>query len=451
MNEEIKENKMGVMPMNRLIINMSVPMMISMLVQALYNVVDSIFVAMIDEKALTAVSMAFPIQGLIIAVAAGTGVGVNAILSRALGAKNNEKADKTAENGIFLAVASYVVFLLIGIFAVKPFYMSQTDDMEIVNYGVKYLTIVCVLSLGVFIQIMFERLLQSTGKTVYTMISQALGAVINIIMDPIMIFGIGFFPKMGVTGAAAATVIGQIAAAAVGFMFNKTKNKEIHINMIGFRPDTGMIKEIYEIGVPSMVMQAIGSVMVYGMNRILITFNSTAVAVFGVYFKLQSFVFMPVFGLNNGMIPILAYNLGAHKRERFMQGVKLSVIYAVIIMTAGTVLFELLPGPMLKMFSASDDMLKMGEPALRILCMSFIMAAIGISCSTVFQAVGKAVYSMIVSIARQIVVLLPAAYVLSKTGVVNNVWFAFPIAEVVSMIVSIIFFLKTKREIINKI
>lgn len=451
MNETVKENKMGTMPMNRLIINMSVPMMISMLVQALYNVVDSIFVAMIDEKALTAVSMAFPVQSLIIAVAAGTGVGVNAILSRALGAKDMNKVDKTAENGLLLAILSYVVFLMIGLFAVIPFYRSQTDDTAIISYGTQYLTIVCTFSFGVFIQIMFERLLQSTGKTMYTMCTQVLGAVINIILDPMMIFGIGPFPKMGASGAAAATVIGQITAAVLGFIFNKTKNKELHISVKGFRPDIRMIKEIYGIGIPSMVMQAIGSVMVYGINRILFAFGSTAVAVFGVYFKLQSFVFMPVFGLNNGMIPILAFNYGANKRERFMHGVKLSVIYAVVIMAAGTVAFQFLSGPMLKMFSASDEMLRMGIPALRIISTSFVLAAIGISCSTVFQAVGKAVYSMIVSIARQIVVLLPVAFILARTGNVNSVWFAFPIAEVVSMIVSILFFIKIKREIIDKI
>ncbi len=447
----MEENKMGTMQMNRLIINMSVPMMVSMLVQALYNVVDSVFVAMINEKALTAVSMAFPIQGLIIAVAAGTGVGINAILSKALGAKQYEKADKTAENGIFLAIVSYTVFLMIGLFGVGPFYRSQTTDPEIIAYGEQYLTVICMLSFGVFFQITFERLLQSTGKTIYTMYTQGIGAIINIIMDPVMIFGLLGCPKMGVTGAAAATVLGQITASAIAAVLNKKKNHEIHISLKGFRPDTGMIAHIYSIGIPSIIMQAIGSVMVYGMNRILITFNATAVAVFGVYFKLQSFVFMPVFGLNNGLIPILAFNYGAGHRKRFMEAVKLNMEYAVIIMAAGTAMFQLIPSLMLKMFSASDDMLKMGVPALRIISISFILAAVGISCSTVFQAVGKAVYSMFVSIARQIIVLLPAAYLLSLTGNVGNVWLAFPIAEMVSMIVSVLFYMKTKKQIIDKI
>ena len=450
-DNDIKENKMGTMKMNRLIMDMSVPMMISMLVQALYNIVDSIFVAMINEKALTAVSMAFPIQSLSIAVAAGTGVGINAILSRALGAKQPDKADKAADNGIFLAVISYVLFLLIGLFAVKPFYTSQTDDAEIISYGVQYLTTVCTLSFGVFLQITFERLLQSTGKTIYTMVSQMSGAVINIIMDPVMIFGIGPFPKMGVAGAAAATVIGQIFAAFLGLMFNLRKNKEIKISFKGFKPDGRMIREIYGIGIPSIIMQAIGSVMVYGMDRILIVFNSTAVAVFGVYFKLQSFVFMPVFGLNNGLIPILSYNYGARNRSRFKEAVRLNVSYAVIIMIFGTVMFQLIPGPMLRLFSASDDMMRMGVPALRTISLSFIMAAVGISCGTVFQSVGKAVYSMFVSIARQIVVLLPAAYIISLSGNVSSVWFAFPIAEVVSMAVSLVFYFKTKKGIIDKI
>ena len=311
-----QENKMGVMPVNKLLLSMSLPIMISMLVQALYNIVDSIFVAKISENALTAVSLAFPIQSLMIATATGTGVGVNAILSKSLGEKNFEKANKTAANGVFLAVLSYLLFVVVGIAATVPFYQSQTGDEEILGYGIQYLTIVCVASIGIFAQIIFERLLQSTGKTIYTMITQGTGAVINIILDPILIFGLFGMPEMGVAGAAAATVIGQVIAGIMGCIINEKVNREIKVEWRGFRPDMEIIGGIYKVGIPSIIMQAIGSLMTYGMNLILISFTSTATAVFGVYFKLQSFIFMPVFGLNNGMVPIIAYNYGAGKRNR---------------------------------------------------------------------------------------------------------------------------------------
>lgn len=429
---------------------MSLPIMISMLVQALYNIIDSVFVARINENALTAVSMAFPIQNLMIAVGVGTAVGVNALLARSLGEKDFEKVNKVAENAVFLMILSYLAFLFIGLFLAEPFFRSQTDIEEIVQYGKQYLTVCCCLSLGIFTQLMFERLLQATGKTIYTMFTQGVGAIINIILDPILIFGLFGLPKLGVIGAAVATVIGQTAAGILSIIFNQTKNREVRIRMKGFRPSKGIIAQIYGIGIPSIIMQAIGSVMNYGMNRILISFTSTATAVFGVYFKLQSFVFMPVFGLNNGVIPILAYNYGANNKERVLKTMKHTVAYAVGILMLGLVLFQAFPAQFLQMFDASETMLSIGVPALRIISLSFVLAGVGIACSGVFQALGRAVYSMIVSAARQLVVLLPVAYGLAQLGNVNLVWWAFPIAEVVSVAVSILFMVKIYREVISK-
>ena len=425
--EQMKENKMGTMPVNRLLITMSLPMMASMLVQALYNIVDSIFVSRINENALTAVSLAFPIQTLMVAVGVGTCVGINAVLSRALGEKNQEMVNKTAGNGIVLMAASYVVFLLLGLFATKPFYLSQTADAQILQYGYDYLSLVCCLSFGIFAQFTFERLLQSTGKTFYIMITQGIGAVINIILDPIFIFGLFGVPGMGVRGAAVATVIGQITAGLLAFLINWKKNDEIQVTRETMRPDPQIIGLIYKIGVPSIIMQAIGSVMTYGMNLILISFSSTATAVFGVYFKLQSFIFMPVFGMNNGLVPILAYNYGAGNRERFVDSLKCGIKYAVAIMFAGLVIFQAAPEFLLGLFDASEAMLEIGVPALRTISYGFVLAGFGIVCGTAFQALGSATYSMMVSIARQLVVLLPVAYLLSLTGRVQNVWWSFPI------------------------
>jgi len=447
----MEENKMGVMPVNKLLISMSVPMMMSMLVQALYNIVDSIFVARVSEDALTAVSLAFPLQTLMIALAGGTCVGVNALLSKALGEKDFQKVNKVARNGIFLALLSYLVFLLIGLFVVTPFYYAQTDDVEIVTYGIQYLTVICCCSFGIFGQFIFERLLQSTGKTFYTMITQMTGAVINLILDPILIFGLFGLPRLEAAGAAIATVIGQIAAAVLACIFNVKKNKEIHIDFKGYRPDGSVIGQIYKVGVPSIIMQSIGSIMTFSMNQILITFSTTATAVFGVYFKLQSFVFMPVFGLNNGMVPIIAYNYGARKKDRMMKAYKLSLTFAGVIMLVGTIIFEVIPDKLFVLFDASDHMLSIGVPALRIICLHFVAAAFCIVTGSVFQALGNAVYSMITSICRQLVVLIPAAYLLSLLGDVNYVWFAFLIAEVVSVILNIFFFARIKRKIIDKI
>lgn len=449
--EVARENKMGVMPVNQLLISMSLPMMISMLVQALYNVVDSIFVSRISENALTAVSLAFPIQSLMIAIGAGTGVGINALLSRALGEKDYGKADKAAVNGVFLAVISYLIFLLVGAFAVTPFYLSQTQDAEIIEYGKQYLTIVCCLSFGMYTQFVFERLLQSTGKTFFTMITQGTGAIINIILDPILIFGLFGMPRMGVAGAAVATVIGQIVAGIIAIIINEKKNTEIKLHFKGFKPDGVIIGHIYMVGIPSIIMQAIGSLMTYGMNRILMVFSSTAAAVFGVYFKLQSFIFMPVFGLNNGMVPIIAYNFGAAKKDRLVKTIKLSILYAEAIMAVGFLIFQFFPLQLFAMFDASETMLSIGVPALRIISISFLLAGFAIICSSVFQALGNGIYSMLISIARQLVVLLPVAYLLSRLGNVNYVWWAFPAAELISLTMSVIFLILINKKIISRI
>lgn len=454
MNQEVNvqpENKMGIMPVNKLLISMSLPMMISMLVQAFYNIVDSIFVAKVSEGALTAVSLAFPIQMLIISVGTGTGVGINAVLSRALGEKEFDKANKTSDNAVFLTLLSYLAFLLIGIFGTSTYFKMQTNDPEILNAGISYLSICIICSFGLFAQMTFERLLQSTGKTIYTMITQGTGAIINIILDPIMIFGLFGFPKMGAAGAALATVTGQIIAGTLAIIINLKKNHEIHINMKGFRPDTYIIGHIYAVGVPSIIMLSIGSVMTYGMNRILITFTSTATAVFGVYFKLQSFFFMPLFGMNNGLVPIIAYNYGAGKKDRLVEAIKLSMRYAIIIMILGIIVFQAIPATLLGFFNASETMIEIGIPALRIISISFLFAGFCIICSSVFQALGNGIYSMFVSIVRQLVVLLPVAYLLAKFGGLHLVWWSFPIAEIMSLSLSTIFLYRIYHKVIKYI
>ncbi len=402
----------------------------------------------INENALTAVSLAFPLQSLMIAFGVGTGVGINALLSRALGEKDSEKVNKAAVNGIFLDGVNFVIFLLIGLFATTPFYLSQTGDAEIFSYGKQYLSIVCCCSLGMFTQFVFERLLQSTGKTFYTMLTQGMGALINIILDPIFIFGYFGLPAMGVAGAAIATVIGQTVAGIAAVAVNLKKNTEIKLQFRGFRPDMAIIGEIYKVGVPSIIMQSIGSLMTYGMNQILLAFTSTAATVFGVYFKLQSFVFMPIFGLNNGMVPIVAYNFGARNKERLTRTVKLSMVYAVCLMAAGFLVFQIFPAQLFAMFDASETMLAIGVPALRIISLSFVLAGFGIVSGSVFQALGNGVYSLIVSVARQLLVLLPVAFLLSLTGNLNAVWWAFPIAELVSFGVSVFFLIRIYRGVI---
>lgn len=442
-----KENKMGVMRVKKLIISMSLPMMISMLVQALYNVVDSIFVARISENALTAVTLAFPMQNFMFSIGAGTGVGVNAMLSRALGEKKFDESDLAANNGLFLTFISALVFMFIGLFLSGPFIATQTGNPEIIAYGKQYLGIICVFSYGLYFQMMFERLLQSTGLTLYSMISQIVGAVTNIILDPIMIFGLFGLPALGVRGAALATVIGQSVAATLGLMMNLRVNKEIRFSLKKVLSLHGeMVRKIYAVGVPSILMMSIGSIMTYCMNKILIAFSNTATAVFGVYFKLQSFFFLPVFGLNNGLIPVLAYNYGARRKDRVIEALKFSVTLALAIMAAGTLVMNLFPRELLGLFNASQDMMGIGVPALRIISLHFPVAAAAIIIGSTFQAFAQSIYSLITSIARQLVALIPVAWLLSLTGNVNNVWWAFMISEVVSLTMTLIFFRKLYRE-----
>ncbi len=449
--ENVKENKMGVMPVNKLLVTMSLPMIVSMLVSALYNVVDSIFVAQISENALTAVSLAFPIQNLMIAVATGTGVGVNSLVAKSLGEKNKKNADMYASNGVFLAILSYALFLIIGLTCSKWFFEVQTDIPEILEAGYVYMFICCVLSFGVFGQIVFERLVQATGKTIYSMITQGVGAIINIILDPILIFGYFGLPKMGVAGAAFATVIGQIIACILGIIINEKKNKEIKVDLIKNKPNLHAIEHIYAIGLPSIIMASIGSVMSFIINKILIAFTATAAAVFGVYFKLQSFVFMPVFGLNNGLVPIFSYNYGAQNRTRMMKSLKLATLYSVILMFLGFLGMQFFAKELLLMFKASSSMLQIGIPALRIISLSFVFAGFCITVGSAFQSLGHGFMSMLVSIARQLIVLVPVAYLLSLTGRLELVWWAFPIAEVASLALTIFFFIRLYEKIIKNI
>ena len=445
-----KENKMGVMPVGKLLFTMSLPIMMSMLVQALYNVVDSMFVARVSENALTALSIAFPIQNLMIAVSVGLGVGLNAVVSRALGAKDTKGVNRAATNGIMLMFICGLLFMLGGATLVRPYFEMQTDIEEIVTSGIDYTSIVMMGSMGVFMQILFERLLQSTGRTMLTMFSQGVGAIINIIFDPIFIFGYFGFPKMGVAGAAYATILGQWVAALLGLILNIRKNPEVSISMKGFKPHGATIRLILSIGIPSVVMQSIGSVMTFLMNQILIAFSSTAVAVFGVYFKLQSFVFMPVFGLTNGTVPIVAYNFGARKGDRMKKTIQYSVYAAIVIMICGALIFQSIPDKLLMLFDASDEMLRVGVPALRIISLGFPLAGFGIGAGAVFQALGFSVYSMVISLIRQLVVLIPCAYLISMlTGDVTGVWWAFVVAEVVSLTVSALYLRRVNRDVIQ--
>ena len=440
------ENKMGVQPVGRLLAGMAIPMMISMLVQALYNVVDSVFVSRISENAFNAVGLAFPLQNLMIAVGAGTAVGINALLSRSLGEKKQDMADRAAGTGIFLSLCSAVVFALIGIFLSRPFFMAQAKTVpEIVEMGTAYTRICLGLSVGLFCQFCFERLLQSTGRTMLSMVTQLIGAIINIILDPVFIFGLFGMPKMGVTGAAVATVLGQFVGALLAILLNLKYNPEIRIRLRLIRWDKPVVREIYRVGVPSIVMQSIGSVMTFGMNKILFVFTPTATAVFGAYFKIQSFIFMPVFGLNNGMLPIISYNYGAARMDRVKRTVRLTICTAVCIMTVGFAVFQLAPATLLSLFDASAEMTAIGVPALRIISISFLLAGFCIIAGSVCQAIGNPLYSMMVSICRQLVVLLPAAWLLAQSGRLELVWWSFPIAEIASFTLSAIFLRRTMR------
>lgn len=428
---------MGVEPIGKLLITMSIPMMISMMVQALYNVVDSIFVAMLSEDALTAVSLAFPIQNLMISFGVGTGVSVNSLVSRHLGEKNFRRANAVATHGLRLAAVHYIVFAVLILLCVKPFFAIQTDDPTIVGYGVTYTQIIGILGFGMFAQTMLEKLLQSTGKMVFTMITQIVGAVTNIIMDPILIFGLGPFPAMGVAGAAVATIFGQLLGSGLAVYFNLHDNKEITLSFKENPFSAEIVGSIYNIGIPSIFMSAVGSIMTFGLNKILVAFSSTAVAVFGVYFKLQSFVFMPVFGLNNGVMPIISYNYGAAKPERIMRTIRLALGAAMVILWACFVVFQIFPAQLLLLFSASENMLSIGIPALRIISFNYLIAGVSVISISICQAMRHAPFGLIVSISRQLVVLLPVAYILSRFGNVNLVWWAFPIAEAVSLVMCI--------------
>ena len=449
MNEETpRENRMGTEHIPSLLMKMALPMMLSMLVQALYNVVDSIFVAKISEDALTALSVAFPLQNLMIAFATGLGVGINSLLSRALGEQDREKADAAAGNGLFLELCAALLFVFIGFVLGPAFVRSQTSSAIVADYGITYVRICIGMGAFCFIAIFYERMLQATGKTHLAMIGQLVGALINIIFDPILIFGLLGFPKLGVAGAAIATVFGQFCGAMVSLAIHQKKNREIRITLSGLRPRSFTVRTILSVGIPSIIMGSIGSVMTYCVNRILDAFSSTAVAVFGVYFKLQSFFFMPVFGLNNAMVPLIAYNYGARRPARMKQTIRWAVIYACSIMAVGLLLMQLMPDVFLRLFDASDDMLRIGVPALRTISLAFVGAGYAIVLSSTFQALGKGLYSMFVSIARQLVVLVPVAWLLSRTGQLSAVWWAFPIAELMSALVSTLFFLHLKKTLL---
>ena len=437
------------MPENKLLLNMAVPMIISMLIQACYNIVDSYFVSKLSQDALNAVSLAFPVQNLMIAVAVGTGVGINALLSRSLGQKDFERANRTAMNGLLLEIISGLVFTLLGLTCARLFYTIQTDIPGIISYGTDYLAIVAGCSMGIFLSVACERLVQATGRTVYAMVIQGVGSVINLILDPILIFGLFGFPRLEVAGAAVATVAGQIVGGLVGLYLSLTHNPEIQMSAAGLRPSKEIVGGIYSVGLPSIIMQSIGSVMVFGMNQILIAFTSTATAVFGIYFKLQSFIFMPVFGLNNGMVPIVAYNYGARKPERIVKTVKLAVACAVGIMAVGFALFQLFPNVFLSLFTAEGedpaDLLAIGVPALRIISFHFLVAGISVVSMSVFQALGHGVLSLMVSVVRQLIVLLPTAFLLSRLDGLHAVWWAFPFAELFAVSLCALFLLRVYR------
>lgn len=450
-----KESILGTKPVNGLIVSMSLPIMFSMLVQALYNIVDSIFVAQISENALTAVSLAFPVQNLMIAVAVGTAVGINALLSRNLGEKKHNEANKVANNGLFITIISWAVFAVLGLLLSNVFYKAFTSIDNIIVEGTKYLQICTVFSVGVFVQITMERILQVTGKTVYQMIAQLAGAITNIILDPILIFGLLGAPKMGVAGAAIATVIGQLVGMTIAIIINHFKNHEVRLTVKGcLSPCAKTIKGIYRVGFPSIIMQSIGSIMVFGMNKILIEFTETAVSVFGIYFKLQSFVFMPVFGITNAMVPIIGYNYGARNKKRITQAIKMALIMITGIMILGTIIFQVFPEQLLNMFNPTPALISIGVPALRIISLCFILAGFGITFSCVFQALGDGIASLIVSIVRQLVFILPCAWILAQLFGINAVWLSFVLAEFVSMILALAFFKRTydkKISVIEKI
>ena len=443
---QLNSARMGEMPEGSLLLSMAIPMMLSMLVQALYNVVDSIYVAKVSEDCLSALSLAFPAQNIMIGLGTGTGVGVSTLISRGLGAGDSKRAGRVAGTAIFLSICCWALIALLGLFFGDAFIRSQTSIESIRAYADSYLRIVTAGSLFVYLEISAERFLQSTGQTRLSMWTQMIGAVTNIILDPIFIYGWLGLPAMGTAGAAVATVIGQAVGAFVGFAFQLRRNLELPLSLREIRPHWHIIGDIYRIGFPSILMMCIGSLTNYLMNIILIGFTSTAVAVYGVYFKVQSFFFMPIFGLNNGLIPIVGYNFGARKRERIYRTIRYAVLYATIIMLLGFTAFQLIPGTLLGIFSPSESMLAIGILALRRISLSFLFAGFCIVAGSVCQALDKSMYSFFVSILRQVVVLIPAAWLLSRTGILNNVWWCFPIAEVMSLLASIFFLRRTLKD-----
>lgn len=429
-----KENIMGTMSTKKLLLEMSLPIMVSMLIQALYNIVDSYFVSQINENAFTAVSMAFPIQNIMLGIGVGTGVGIKALLSRSLGEKNYKKLNLAAENALILCFFHGFILFLVGLFVPKIYYESQARSFEIINYGIGYTKIVTMASLGMFFQLSYERILQSTGKTKLSMYAQLIGAVINIILDPILIFGLFGFPALGVNGAAIATVIGQIIGAALGYLLNKKLNPEIQIR--GLHIDFKIINEIYKVGIPSVILITITSLVVYFLNIILGRFSPTAVAALGAYFKIQSFIFMPVFGLNNGMVPIIAYNYGARKKDRVLETIDFSIKIGFLVAIIGLIIFQLFPVMLLKIFNASDQLIKIGVPAIKIISLSFVFVSYNFVINAVFQSLGNGLLALVSSLLRQIVVLLPVALLLSLFGKLEYIWFCFPVSEIVGFIFS---------------
>ena len=445
----LQENKMGVMPIGKLLVNMALPIILSMLVQALYNVVDSIYVSQISESAVAALSLAFPVQNLLIGFAVGIGVGVNSLLSKSLGMRDQEAANRTAGNGMVLMMIASFGFMLFGIFGVRPFFQVQSNVAETVEGGIDYLSICCIFSMGVFMQVLSERLLQSTGRAMLSMVTQGVGAILNIILDPLFIHGWWIIPKMGVAGAAIATVIGQWCAAFLGLYLNEKHNPDVRFGRAYAKLEWRTVKPILTVGIPSVVMNGIGSIMTFGMNQILQGFNETATSVFGIYFKLQSFFFMPLFGINNATISIIAFNYGARKPQRIVKTLKLASCAALSVMIIGLLAFQFIPDVLLGMFNPTDDFLVMGRAALRTISWSFPIAAVCISLGASFQALGNGIYSTITSLGRQLVVLLPAAYLLSLAGNVNRVWWSFPIAELASALLTLFFFLRIYRQKID--
>ena len=445
-NKQIRAERMGTDPTGKLLFTMSTPICISMLVQALYNIVDSIFVSRIDEAALAAVSLAFPIQSLMISFAVGTAVGMASLLSRSLGEGNREWAQKSCDNGIFLQLCNALIFLLFGLFGAEAFFKVQTTNSVIIGYGTDYLSIVCIGSVAFIMEMTFERTLQATGNSFYSMISQSCGALFNCVFDPILIFGLCGFPKLGMKGAAIATVTGQVLAMILAMIFNIKRNKEISVIWKNFRPDGQIIKEVLAVGVPSIIMQSITSVTTYVLNQILIVYSEAAVTFYGIYFKLQSFIFMPCFGINNGMVPIVGYNYGARKKDRIMSTIKYAIISSTVIMVIGMLLFALIPGTLLGFFNAKGELMDLGQIALRIIGFHFVLAGFNIVLGSVYQAIGNGVYSLIISLVRQIVVILPVAYLLGKLFGVTAIWYAFPIAEIIAAALNAYLFSKIYKD-----